>query len=312
MPSFEIVELDSAGKTRPFPVGVFPDGKTAASIIADLQGKFPNKKFQPRPIKDTTGDWRAREQRRFDEGLYEPLGLPLTPIPDHFAHKALKVKANVAYTPEQQAGALDKQVSIHIKTYLARFYPNLTIEERRKMVWDFCGEKFGDEMQIALTPEDIVRVYTNGPSSCMAGSINDDWRNLGHHPAEAYAGPDLGVAYIEDNNGNITARTLVWPEKKIYSRIYGDSDKMYLALQENGYEDADAADFIGARMTLIEVSVPFYDEDTDEYTNEGDTGYLCPYIDRAGGVKIEGNYLVICDDHANGRMYCKETEGWTS
>lgn len=293
MPSFEIVELDKAGKPRPFPVGVFPDGTTAASIIKSLSAQYPEKKFQPRPLKDETNDWKAREQRRFDEQVYQPLGLDLTPIKDHFAHKALKTPANVAFTPDAAHGKVDKQVSIHIRTYINRFYPNLSIEEKRKAVWDYCGEKFGDEMELAVTQEEIRHVYENGPSSCMSDEASN-WSGLnGHHPAEVYASEDFAVAYIRNDAGRITARAVVAKQLKIFGRIYGDIDKLRIAMEQNGYKEADSyTNWIGLKLLKI----------------ESDEGYVCPYLDFASYVQVEGDYLVVsrngmCADNTGGECF---------
>lgn len=292
MASFEIVELDKDGKPRPFPAGVFPDGKSAASILAELKLKYPTKKFQPRPIKDETENWRAREERRFTEGVYEPLGLSLKPISDHFAHKAIKIPANVAYTPEPQQGVIDKQVSVHIRTYLQRFYPKLSIAERRQIVWDYCGEKFGDEMQIARTREEIAQIYINGPSSCMSYDA-DNW-GLGPHPTEAYASPDLGIAYLKNNDGHIIARSLVAVDKKIHSTIYGDREKLLLALKDNGYTQPASEDWQGLRLLKI---------DTED-------GYLCPYLDSFVYVRVlDDDYLVICGYKDKGAMNGQDTDG---
>jgi hypothetical protein len=296
MASFEIVELDAKGNPRPFPAGVFPDGKSAAAIVGELREKYPNKKFQPRPLKDTTSDWRAREERRFTDEVYQPLGLDLTPIDGHYAHKAFKTPANIGYTASPEDGRIDKQTSIHIRVYLTRFYPQLSIEQKRKLVWDYCGEEFGDKLKIATTAEEIVHVYTNGPGSCMSDDA-DQYDTNGHHPAEAYAGPDLGVAYLEDGP-RITARCIVWPEKKLYSGIYGDSVKLTRVLEEAGYRRySTGSDWYGARLTAIKIERSIY---------------VCPYLDICGYAKLSDDkqYLILCDSYkgedarnTSGRIY---------
>lgn len=299
MPSFEIVELVD-GKPRPFPCGVFPDGTTAASIIQSLSAQYPDKKFQPRPLKDETRDWKAREQRRFDEQVYVPLGIDLPPIKDHFAHKALKTPANVAFTPDASHGKVDKQVSIHINTYLQRFYPKLTVEQRRKAVWDYCGEELGNNVLFAKTADEIEWVYLHGPRSCMAYDV--DYYGTTVHPVRAYAGPDLAIAYLKDGE-RVTARAVCWPDKKIFGGPYGDRDKLSESLKELGYKNySSSSDFDGARLTYIHQE-NYYHSDHDEYYE----GPLCPYLDIAGCVRIEGDYLVI--DNYGGNFDCQRTCG---
>lgn len=278
MASFEIVEFVD-GKPRAFPAGVFPDGASAASIIKSLSAKYPGKKFQPRPLTDPTRNWKVREQTRFDEGLYEPLGLKsFTPIADHFAHKALKTPSNVAYTPDSNHGQVDKQLSVHIRKYLAQFYPGLSIEERRRLIWEYCGEDVSDGLTITQDADEIENVYTNGPHSCMAyGRGNYDGA---FHPARCYAGPDLAIAYLKDND-RVVARTVVWPAKKIFSRtIYGDSVKLRAGLIEMGYTQAEyGSAWYGARLT----------------TEPSGDDYTCPYLDIAGYVEYDGKYLVLVE-----------------
>lgn len=300
MASFEIVELDAAGKPRPFPAGVFPDGQSASSVLASLSARYPGKKFQPRPIKDVTSDWKAREQSRFESGVYLPLGWDLEPIKNHFAYKAIKTPKNVAFTPDDKHGQLDRQTSIHVNAYLNRFYPQLTIEQRRKYVWDYCGEKITDGLNITQDPDKIEWVYNNGPSSCMSGSsfASDE------HPSRVYGGPDLGLAYLMDKTDSYPiARTVVWPDKKLFTRCYGDSHKLEEALYSEGYSRSEnSTDWLGARLST------HWCEGTDD---EGDfySGYMCPYVDFAAYAKWDGTHLVICTYNDSGRLEIQNTGG---
>ena len=302
MPSFEIVELDEKGKPRPFPAGVFPDGATAASVLSSLKLRFPDKKLQPRPLIEQTNDWRAREQRRFDEGVYTPIGWDLSPIKDHFAYRALKVPSNIAFTYNVTEGTADKQRSFHVNTYLLSFYPHLSVQERRKYVWDFTGVDPGDILHITQDAEEIKTVYMNGPESCMTHDLSD-YDSYPFHPAEVYAGPDLAIAYLKEEN-RYTARCVVWPEKKIWGRMYGDDYKLGEALKEAGYREYDNNhDFNGARITLIK---------TD------DDDIVCPYMDMTpmghihDGVFTVGSYNFVKDlrDKVGGQIYtCQDTAG---
>lgn len=294
MANFEIVELDAKGVATPFGTETYPDGRIAASIIANLQLRHPGKKFQPRPVKDETRNWRVREQQRFNEGLYQPLGLDLTPIDGHFAHKAIKVPANVAYTPSPEYGQVDKQTSVHIKTYLTRFYPNLTIDQRRKMIWDYCGEDVSDGLFFAKTAEEIKHVYIHGPGSCMS---DDSYYGLdGHHPSEAYASGDFEIAYLKINE-RITARAVVGVKDKIYYCVYGDGAKLREALHNNGFTEADYGEpWYGLRLVLIDTN---------------GNGYVCPYLDFNSWVKVEGDYLVVCGRNDAYRIDAQNTRGCT-
>src|SRR5690606_7560176 len=114
----------------------------------------------------------------------------------------------------------------------------------------------------AATPDDIENVYLKGPNSCMSHDLSEF--SSPEHPTRVYGDSDLQVAYIVNSSGNISARVLVWPEKKLYGRIYGDEDRMSDMLEEAGYERGDLD---GARIRRIPIR---------------DRQYVMPYLDEAG------------------------------
>lgn len=279
MAQFEIVEMTAAGP-QSANLGVFPDGNIAASLIPALLIQYPGRKFQPRPIKDETVDWRAREQARMADRILPPWALE--PIEDHFAHVDPNNSDNVMFTPDEHYGKLDRRQSIHCRVYMNCYYDhfNLTDDERREFVWQFTGH----ETSVAFTQDAdrIESIYTNGPNSRMAYSASD-FATCGVHPSRAYAGPDLSVAYIGNEEAGYTARCVVWQEKKIYARIYGDDLQMTTGLEALGYRRAvDQSEWQGARMRTQFIAGG-YDEGEDDYAE----GWLMPYLDFATNVRID-------------------------
>jgi hypothetical protein len=164
------------------------------------------------------------------------------------------------------------------------------------------------KLKIARSPEDVVRVYTQGPHSCMGYPYPADptrgnpWfpHVVDQHPVNAYGNSDLGVAYIT-RMGEITARCLVWPEKKQHSRIYGDNNRLLERLKENGYVENWA--FIGARIRQLRSQT----SDCHEL--------ILPYIDGDLGVIPDGKDWLILSDKPhiiakspNGLAYTEECE----
>lgn len=304
MPAFEIVEIDDKNKTRPFPVGVFHDGKTAQSVVEGLKLKHPGRKFQPRPIKDTTNDWKEREQSRLDSGHYQVIDwktLGIKPIKDHFAHRSGKTEANIAFIANDADGQADRQRSIHIRAYLKEYYPKLTVEENRKVIWEYCGEDVTDGLNFAYTPEEIEHVYTHGPSSCMSAGASA--YGGGVHPTRAYSGPDLAVAYFQTDTGRITARAVCFPARKLYTFPYGDGTKLIAALEEHGYSEDDGSGYEGARLTKIPAS---YEDDDGDYVEDG---WVCPFIDNYSTVHVTDDYLVIGYKSGGENYDCQNTSG---
>lgn len=281
MANFEIVEVLPGGQVARMPnLGQFPDGKSAAAFIPNLIARHPGKKFQPRPVAEVKS-WRERELARFESGEYQPLpwGDKLELIPDHFAHRSTKTKENIAYTPDEESGARDRQVSIHVNTYLNRFYPGLEVERRRQLVREYTGFDPAQFLKFAESADEIVSVYENGPGSCM--SYDEGSFPCCVHPARAYWGHGLTIAYLDKPDG-ITARCVVHLERKIHARCYGDTEELKEALQSMGYrEGLYRHDWVGVKLSTRYVEG--YDEE-DECDVEG---YLAPYVDFASCADLD-------------------------
>ena len=146
--------------------------------------------------------------------------------------------------------------------YLEQYYPDVDLETRQLWIAQ-CNGKFQD-LQIATSTADIVRIYTapNGPDSCMAAKNFGDYKG-DSHPCAAYGESDLAVAYYGSLDAP-QARAVVWPERKAYVRIYGNTRVLEGLLQNAGYDEAN--DFDAAKIRYIpsgrnRVVVPYIDGD---------------------------------------------------
>jgi hypothetical protein len=153
------------------------------------------------------------------------------------------------------------------------------------MVADWQRRYAECELKFARAPADIVRIYQNGPRSCMSGSANEySTRTKGKHfhPCEVYGKSeafdgDLTLAYLESKNG-VMSRCLVWEEKKQHGRIYGDATLLNRELKALGYT---ASGFNGAKIAKIPVGKPSAGV------------FLMPYIDGWSSVlKRDGHFLL--------------------
>jgi hypothetical protein len=230
--------------------------------------------------------WKAREQDRFLRCEYR-----MVPWEDelfyvnsphhgeHFTHVANADPRMIAYTESADKGRRDIQTRVKPGRYLKRWFGDvLTDDEIKGWAEKFAGENATQELRFAREPDEIERVYVNGPRSCMsydAASYESEC-----HPARVYGAGDLAIAYIEPEAGSVTARVVCWPERKLWSRIYGDESRLAGLLEKAGFCRAGCGDFDGARLLKIE-------HDCDQY--------VCPYLDMADEVGIRGDYLVIGD-----------------
>ena len=235
-------------------------------------------KWQVRRImKDE--DWRKLQASKIESGNFKPVPWSThpkwiewsskSPQCDHFVHCSTKDDNAIAYTKNEEAGRMDIRTRISPSKYFEKFagaeYRDLYVKE-----WLALWTKHINsiELKFATTREEIRHVYETGPDSCMSGPASKFFRKeKSPHPVEAYAGGDLAIAYTEKKNGKISSRAVVWPEKKIIGRRYGnDANILFDLLKAQGYGNGL---FENARLLMI---------DAQPYTKKPCT-FLCPYID---------------------------------
>ena len=153
----------------------------------------------------------------------------------HFIRVSETDAAMVAYTENNEKGERDIQTRVRPGRYLMKYFGP---ESKRKILtekecafyanWHLTGEREPTiwdsyELKFATTEQEIVRVYEHGPQSCMVRCFSPS-----NHLARAYASPDLAVAYLEGDppanqrykERTIVARAVIWPDKKLASRLY--------------------------------------------------------------------------------------------
>lgn len=251
------------------------------------------------PTKEERENWRERERRK----VYGNRNGTQAPPWDgedwywdklrdlHHAYLSIEKPGLIAYTPSEEWGVADRQLRVRPGKYLEQFAPHLTSTERDA----FCAQvKAIDDRNVvkfASTPDEIVRVYRNGPSSCMSHDVSSYSTN-GLHPVSVYGDSDLQLAYLANEDGTtFRARALVWPDKKIHSRVYGDETIKYL-LTQMGYKNGSLA---GAHVRKIRV-----DDDV----------FLMPYVDGIETADIVADRFRFCDDDS-GEYKCQDTNGTT-
>lgn len=217
--------------------------------------------------------WLRREMYREANGVYEKptevlMGVRKSYGVIHmFPHMSTKVPGEIAYTPSRRDGEADRQVRTTLGKFLAKFCPLLTDKAIAAIVSAHIAE-LDDTFHLATTPEEIERVYRTmrGDTGCMRYSKEHFDTPL--HPSAAYAYEGLGVAYLTDGNGDVTARSVVYvnpknPKDKRYVRIYGVRT-LGRKLERSGYRNDGLG---GAKLRFIEHG---------KYA-------VVPYLDPAGG-----------------------------
>jgi hypothetical protein len=291
------------------------DSGHAAARLARAWQETTNKKAGVR-IKNNP-EWENRELARFESGDYLPVAWHDSSFwrnneaihKLHYAHRS-KVKDHcIAYTESPEKGSQDRQTRIKAGAYLTKYFSHILSESEINhyaRLHASIENTLDSEVKFTSDPDLIEEIYIHGPQSCMSDPASSF---SGHcHPVKVYGDSDLQLAYVDRqsdyHNRRYAARALVWPEKKIYGRVYptperySDNDRiiaraeyngLIMALEKLGYQSGR---FDGAKIKAIEDS--------------NDNGYIMPYLDGTQGVDLVGEYFVI---HGNGDYSADQTNG---
>jgi len=222
-------------------------------------------------------DWPTREKLRFADGTYAP-----TPWheeawyqarhEEHFCHVSTEQLGKIAFTENAAKGQVDRQLVMSPGRYLHRFFSS---DLDNNAIEGWCArlsvQLDEDTLKITQDADEIEDVYVGGPSSCMAHETNEF--DSFCHPTRVYAGPDTAIAYI-GSRADARARSVVWPELKIYTSIYGDVSRLKLLLENAGYSKGSLN---GARIRRIV---------------DGDS-FVVPYIDAGDDLADDGKFLIV-------------------
>ena len=289
MSNWQVIRAEDKKVINPVLILTEEDAREYAALLARDTGKT----YYVKPAPDL--HWRDRELRRLVMGEYEAVPWSTetwwTERPEelrhHYAHVSKEKEAFVAFTESPEKGEQDRQTRCKAGVYLTRFFSDvLTPQEIQEWIRILQGERDDSALSFSLarTPDEVERVYTEGPASCMSGEASGF--DGDEHPARVYGDSDLAIAYIEKpsdyQDEPIASRALVWPEKKIYGRIYPtperyegalrdsanrEHDRLLRALKRDGYSQGS---FEGAYIRCIE--------------GPRDDSFIMPYLD--GGYSV--------------------------
>ncbi|WP_162241412.1 hypothetical protein [Rhizobium sp. Leaf341] len=208
---------------------------------------------------------------------------------EHMIAPSEKHPGLLMYFQSPEKRARDIRTPIKPGKYLTKFFSDvLTGEEINDLAVKWTMMSTPPKAVITQDADEIERVYKGKYNGSCMHFANDGYEGS-QHPARAYAGPDLGTAYIGDID-NADGRCLVWPEKKIYyPKFYGDYRRMEQAMTAIGYRSASEDEFEGARLQRIQFGSRF----------------VAPYLDVCGAIQDDGEYLKI----AHEGIPCRETDG---
>lgn len=269
----------------------FDSGKEAATV-ADRMSLESGNKVQPRRVNDD--EWRKREEDRMKLKDYLPLPwagerwwLDLKPIwQDHYPHASVNKEAFIAFTESAEKGMADVQTPIKPGRYLEAYFGQpgiLSPHAIRNLCSQFSNVYEANIVLFAETADEVEDVYLNGPSSCMSKAA-EQYNTDKLHPTKIYAmGGDLKVAYLR-REGRVVARTIAWPEKKVYnSSVYGDRARIEPLLAKLGYKPGSLN---GARLGRKAVKAKGSGISTA-------FSFVVPHVDNCSSIWDDGKFLVL-------------------
>ena len=306
MTTYWVISVKWGDKERTPLMSLFATPFQAETFQRNMAMSHIGYRYEVRPAT-----WREREERMFHPNVSTGLAIYNPPVwseekwwvnvahrfKDHFVHVSFIDPTAVAFTEDEAKGEADRQTMMRPGKYLQKFLaagPSGEIEhgplkgtEPRitKMQvayyadWHQAGKRPENEDVLAFTEDadEIVRLYEEGPESCMMGK---GW-DTQYHPVRVYAGGGLALAYMTSASGEVTGRALCWPARECFGRVYPTPnsdrdreryDELMARLKAKGWTsiNEDNTIFEGARLTQL----------TSRYGS-----YLMPYLDNEYGVR---------------------------
>jgi len=279
----------------------YDTGEEAQRVAKLHSSRHDNRKLRVKKVLDNR--WMEREQAKMDSGKYQRVPW----IHEgwwnntshihryHFPHASYKEPGKLAYTESPEKGMDNIHTQIKPGRYLEKYFgENLKAwgYDVREIAMVFAHAFEPRKLRFAATEDEVQWVYERGPASCMSSERYRHDHGWGYpskgkwphdiHACRMYIAGDLQVAYIVENDekydknkshSSIIARSVVWPERKTHSRVYGDEHRMRGLLGAAGYHFEAP---IGAKLQRVTV------------IEDGCLRFVAPYID-AGLRSGEGN-----------------------
>jgi len=240
--------------------------------------------------------WQDREDRRIrhNQAMALPSSFQVYTSQTwyHFPYLSFDFPGKIGYTPNDQYGQEDRRLVLTPGRYFKRFAdkPEFMIPALLdEIVARICTLTNSKAYEFTTDPDTIARVYHHGPGSCMDRKHFSDIR---YNPTRAYGGGDLALAYMGPID-HATARCIVWPDRQIYGRVYGDIALTHM-LRRAGYEEGNRSEFDGARLSV---------------QKNPDGIIMAPYSDIGEAYSLQEQYLILHGTRSAGTYLADRQDG---
>jgi hypothetical protein len=291
-------------------------------LVLDWRFSEPlsGRKMGPKSTKLDMPWWLRREYLRMQYEVYPPATALLKWLNMENYQLAVHVSKDdpkmIAYTPDRQSGESDRQVRTTIGKLLTKLYPVYPDTAIAALTKEHFAE-LCDEFIELTDIKDILAVYASGEGGGACMSKPDEAYPYGR-PVAAYEAPHISMAVLKDDNGRVTARTMLYcptPEDKRYIRVFGDQ-LLARRLEKRGYKTGS---WTGAEFKLIQpmadhVLMPYLDSNG---ARGGETGSSVAIFDgklrsidmktRKALLSLGAKYVATCT-HQTGAIQLKAVD----
>lgn len=327
MDLIEIIDLPCDPQDPLYGMDLTKDAKSVALVVNHLKTLHRSKELifavhrvevtKPEHLEllEAMDNWKQREAARFADGTYTRTifeGLDwfdALQARDLFIHNSAGRSGFISLTVNSSDGARDRQTRMNVSRFLSRYYrpdeSGASVEMARQELMTRWNDHHGllPDLRFTTDADEIYNVYRNGPRACMSYEPEHYCTRMSDgtyvHPSAVYAdGPDLQLAYLVDSTSEldeprIVARALVWPDKKIFGRTYGDTYAIEALLQAQGYTRER---LVGARIRAIPIP--------GRHNN-----YVMPYIDDTCCAQTYDDEYHLIAEEGEGDLGADSTNG---
>ena len=268
-------------------------------------GSNAEKNTKPEPVTDEDKlRWRRAELHKFERREYNYPPWNNTSIGNDLLHRHLaridpSRPGYVTFYATHEKGVRNIVTRMRPGRYLKRYANDYLSEEDIERFSNQCREDLFEIHYVHTNIEDAFVCTHKAARSCMSHPMSDDYFCTDIHPTSLYDYTELSVALlVEKSTGRHKGRAVIWQDKKLYNRAYGNAGMLEGMLHNEGYTRGQ---FIGIEFPII------------FHGDRRDCRLVLPFVDREvrGGcyARIKDKKTVVICPHTDAQFELNGPEG---
>jgi hypothetical protein len=213
------------------------------------------KNTKPEPVTDEDKlRWKRSELRKFEMREYNYPPWFNTNIGEDLLYKHLaridpSRPGYVTFYETLEKGVRNIVTHMRPGRYLNRYANEYLSEDEIERFSNQCREDLFEIHYVHTDIEDAFVCTHKAARSCMSHPMSDEYFSSDIHPTSLYDSTELSVALlVEKSTGSHKGRAVIWQDKKLYNRAYGNAGMLEGMLHNAGYTRGQ---FIGIEFPII-------------------------------------------------------------